>query len=60
MRVELPCPFSSPFDRCQPLVTSLGKFFNSDRDGKVLPVDEGAMGTVVLAKERGKWWIIAA
>jgi uncharacterized protein (TIGR02246 family) len=33
---------------------------NSDRDGKVLPGDEGAMGTVVLAKERGKWWIIAA
>jgi uncharacterized protein (TIGR02246 family) len=33
---------------------------NSDRDGKVLRGDEGAMGTVVLAKARGKWWIIAA
>lgn len=33
---------------------------NTDRDGKVLAGDEGAMGTVVFAKERGKWWIIAA
>jgi uncharacterized protein (TIGR02246 family) len=32
---------------------------NTDRDGKVLAGDEGAMGTVVFAKERGKWWIIA-
>jgi uncharacterized protein (TIGR02246 family) len=33
---------------------------NTDRDGKVLAGDEGAMGTVVFAKEQGKWWIIAA
>ena len=33
---------------------------NTDRDGKVLTGDEGAMGTVVFAKEQGKWWIIAA
>jgi uncharacterized protein (TIGR02246 family) len=33
---------------------------NADRDGRVLAGDDGAMGTVVLAKEQGKWWVIAA
>ena len=33
---------------------------NIDRDGKLLEGDLGAMGTVVMVKERGNWSIISA
>ncbi len=32
---------------------------NTDRNGKLLEGDEGAMGVLVMVKERGKWWIVA-
>ena len=32
---------------------------STDRDGKLLEGDEGAIALLVMVKERGKWWITA-
>jgi uncharacterized protein (TIGR02246 family) len=32
---------------------------NTDRDGKLLEGDEGAIAMLVMVKTGGKWWVVA-